>query len=145
MKIFQILLVFSLFNVPITAQTTVDEVSGGYEMRIDATNALIIDTLTLDSDGTFSFHEYESIDERLIPEGNKYARGRWRLEKNLLLFLADENDLDTKHTLNFNNSKARFISKSPRDKSDREISLSIKFYDSEIPWMKGRTLIKINP
>lgn len=145
MKIFHLLLVFSLFNVSLTAQTTVDEVSGVYEMRIDATNALIIDTLTLNSDGTFVFHEYDKHEKGIPPERNKYGKGKWKLEKNIILMSTDKNDLDTKHTLNFNNSKARYISKSPRDKSDREISTSIKFYDSEIFWMKGRTLIEINP
>ncbi len=145
MKIFQILLVCSLFNISITAQNIIIGVSGVYEMRIDATNGRIIDTLTLNSDGTFVFHEYDKVEGGLPPERDTYGKGKWKLEKNVILFSVDKNDLDKKHTLNFNNSKARFISKSPRDKSEREISTSIKFYDSEIFWIKGRTLLKINP
>lgn len=145
MKSFQIFLVFSLFNVPISAQNNSSEISGVYEMRIDVTNALIIDTLTLNSDGTFVFHEYDKHEKGIPPERNNYGKGSWRIEKNVILFSVNKNDLDTKHTLNFNNSKARFISKYPRDKSDREIRTSIKFYDSEIFWIKGRALIKINP
>lgn len=36
MKSFQILLVFGLFNISISAKTTISEVSGVYEMGIEA-------------------------------------------------------------------------------------------------------------
>ena len=94
------------------------------------------------SDGTFLFHEYDKIDGGSPPERNKYAKGTWKADKKIIAFFADTSDFDEKHTLNFNTTKARFISKSPRDTSDKDIKTSIQFFQSEIPWITGRTFIK---
>ncbi|HLT34534.1 MAG TPA: hypothetical protein VKZ98_12125 [Aquaticitalea sp.] len=145
MKNFQTLLFISVLNFSMTAQTTIEDVAGFYEVTYDANNALIIDKLILNADGTFVFHEYDKHDLGIPPERNKYAKGTWKLEKNLILFTSGENDLDEKHTLNFNKSKARFISKPSRDTSSRDIKTSIRFIQSEIAWITGRTLLKSNP
>lgn len=69
------------------------------------------------------------------PEENKYEKGSWKAEKeNVLYFITNkENDLDDKYTLVFTNTKARFITKYLRDKSNKEVKTHLHFYDSEIP------------
>ncbi|MGJ8591337.1 MAG: hypothetical protein ACSHXF_02245 [Aquaticitalea sp.] len=131
-------------NFATVSQTTINEVSGNYEVTYDSTNALIIDKLSLNSDGTFVFHEYDKHDNGVPPERNKYAKGTWKLEKNTITFSTTESDFDEKPTLDLNNTKARFITKSPRDTSDRDVKTSIKFFQSETPWVTGRTLLKIS-
>jgi hypothetical protein len=129
-------------NFSANAQTTAENSSGLYEVTYDSTNALIIDKLTLNSNGTFEFHQYDKHDNGIPPERNHYAKGTWELDKNLITFAASESDFDEKYTLDFNNTKARFITKSPRDTSGREIKTSIQFYESEIFWIMKRILLK---
>lgn len=122
------------------AQTNL--VLGTYVLKLEARNALIVDTLLLKADGTFTFHEYDWHENGIPPERNKYSKGKWRFEKNIVYFLADELDIGEKHTLNFNNTEARFSTKSLRDKSNKEFPKSLKFYKSNIFWMVKRNLIK---
>lgn len=68
----------------------------------------------------------------------------WNSDNKLIYFLTDSEDFDEIHTLNFNNTKARFITKSPRDKSNKDIKTSIEFYDSEISWLKRNYFLKVN-
>ena len=51
-------------------------------------------------------------------------------------------DIDNKYTLDFTNTKARYVTKHPRDKSDKAVKTHLRFYDSEIPWVKGWKLFK---
>jgi hypothetical protein len=132
-----ILFIFTL-NFCTLAQS--EHISGDYEMKVEVPNALIVSKLTLNADGTFLYHEYDNIKERIPQEANKYSKGTWRADKKVISFFSD---IDDKYTLDFTATKARFISKSPRDTSDRNIKTSIQFYVSEIFWITGRTLIKI--
>jgi len=122
--------------------TNAQDVAGNYEVIYESTNALIIDKLILNADGTFVFHEYDRHEGGDPPERNKYAKGTWSADNNIISFFASVSDIDDKHQLNFNNTKARFISKSPRDKSVRVIETSIRFFESEISWIKSRTFLK---
>jgi hypothetical protein len=131
-----------VLNFSVFAQNTIEEISGFYELTYDLTNALIIDKLTLNADGSFDFHTYEKIEKRHIPEGNKYGKGTWRADRNLIYFTTTEADFYEKYTLDFNNTKARFFTKSPRDSSDRDIKTTIQFYESEISWIVKRKLLK---
>jgi len=54
----------------------------------------------------------------------------------------EEKDFDEKYTLDFNASKARFITKPSRDKTDRIIKTRLKFYESEIFWIEGLDIFK---
>ena len=45
--------------------------------------------------------------------------------------------------MGFTGSKARFIIKSPRDKTDQIIKTRLKFLKSEIPWMGAIEMLKI--
>ena len=125
------------------AQISADNVAGTYEMNFEATNGLIIEKLTLNPDGTFVFHGYERIDQRLTPEGNKYGKGVWSIDGKIITFNAKQDDFDEKYTLDFTNSLARFDNKLIEAKYGKESKISIRFYKSEIPWMKGRMYLKI--
>ncbi len=121
----------------------INSLIGTYEMRLEAINALIIDKLTLNPNGTFEFYEYDNHEKGIPRERNKYSKGTWKVDKNIIIFTTSKSDFDEKYTLNFNNTKARFITKSPRDTSGRDIKTSIQFYDSDIFWITGRTLFKV--
>ena len=60
----------------------------------------------------------------------------------LYFYTNKENDLDEKYTLNFTNTKARYITKSLRDASEKEVKNHLRFYDSEISWIKGNKLFR---
>ena len=99
-------------------------------------------TLTINTDKTFTFHFYRNVSKH-IGEENYYGSGTWSSNKNLIsLEGTQENTVKGKPDLSFNNTKARYISKSPRDKSDRIIKPALRFYESEIFWIKGLTLLK---
>lgn len=138
-----LLLFFLAFStIQKNAQIGADDVAGTYEMTFEATNGLIIEKLTLNSDGTFFFHGYERIDQRLTPESNKYGKGTWSIDGKIITFTTRHNDFDEKYTLDFTNSIARFDSKSIEAKYGKDSSISMRFYKSEISWMKGRTYLK---
>ena len=69
--------------------------------------------------------------EAYHPRAINLAKSYWEIDKNLLILTTSKCDFDKKYTLDFKNTKARFISKSPRDKSNRDIKTSIQFYESE--------------
>lgn len=141
MKIVTIL--FLLFNLTVFAQA--DQVVGDYSLTLgDDENHLLEYQLTLNQDGTFFFHYYSKIKQGVPPEKNLYGKGKWTVKNNVISFFsADKTDFDEKHTLDFTNSKARFIIKSPRDKTDRVIKTSLRFLESEIFWMKAINLFKV--
>lgn len=117
-------------------------VEGTYEFKLDTSNAVIEDTLILNADGTFTFHEYDKHEGGVPPERNTFGKGKWKLENQIVTFLVSESDIDEKHTLNFDNSEARFIMKSPRDKSNKVVPTSLKFFKSDVFWIVKRDFIK---
>lgn len=129
------------FSATIIAQT--EKYAGNYVAHFDFNdNGTITYTLILKSDGTFTFHNYRKISTK-NPEENSYGKGTWKVEKdNVLYFYTNVNsELDDKHTIDFTNTKARYITKSPRDKSDKVIKTHLRFYESDIP-IKGWELFK---
>ncbi len=115
-----------------------------YSIHYDVNEEGTLDyMLDIEVDGTFTFHIYRKISYK-NPEENFYGKGTWKVEKeNVIYFYADiESDIDEKYTLDFNNTKARYITKSPRDKSDKEVKTHLRFYESETSWLKGRKLFK---
>ena len=118
---------------------------GDYQVSfLDDENEGIQYTLILNEDHTFKFHFFRKPKGANNPKENYYAKGTWDSENNLILFHADEVlDLNGDYTLNFKNSKARFNTKSSRDASSKVVKTSIKFYDSELSWVKGLELFKI--
>ncbi len=100
--------------------------------------------LTLNQDGTFSFHYYSNIKNGIPRENHRYGKGNWTEEKNVISFISDKtDDIDAKHTLDFTNSKARFIIKSPRDKSDKVVKTKLQFLASDIQWLARIEVFKI--
>ena len=118
---------------------------GDYKLAIETTDNNVFEyQLTLSQDGTFSFHYYSKIKNGTPPEVNKYGKGKWTVENDLISFFSDkQKDIDKKNTLDFTNSKARFITKSPRDKTDQIIKTRLQFLKSEIFWMVKIEIFKI--
>jgi hypothetical protein len=138
-----LLITFSILSFGVVAQS--EKYAGKYEIVHKATNANISYDIVLNPNGTFLFHSFRQVFTAESKEENSYGKGVWKPQKNNLIyfFTNHKNDLDDTHTLNLNNTKARFISKSPRDKSDRVIKTALKFYESEVPWVKGMELFKV--
>jgi hypothetical protein len=119
--------------------------SGEYTRSLSEEGKHIIEyKLTLNQDGTFLFHSYTKMQGGIPPEVNKYGKGKWVAKDNMITFSSDKKeDFDTKYTLDFNNSTARFITKSPRDKSDKIVKTKLQFLESEIGWMKRIDIFKV--
>ncbi len=142
MKTVLIILVM-ICNVTLFSQT--QNVAGNYKLTIETKdyNSFEYD-LTLLQDGTFFFHYYSNIKQGIPPEVNKYGKGNWTIKNNVISFLSQkQKDFDKKNTLDFTNTKARFVTKSPRDKSDQIIKTQLRFIASEIFWMKRIDIDKI--
>src|SRR5690606_12492398 len=91
-------------------------------------------TLTLNEDGTFLYHFLRDLSAISKPnkEENYYGKGTWVLEGKSVIFFSNESDnLVGSYTLNLNNSKARYITKSPRDKTDKVVETALQFYESD--------------
>lgn len=137
-------LVLLIFMTPLLSFSQTTTYTGVYEMRYELSNGGLLErTLSLNLDSTFLFHQFKKLDTSQ-PEENKYAKGVWKVEKeNIIYFYTDQNtDLDETHSLNFNNTKARYHSKSKRDKSGRLIKKTLNFFASDIFWVKSMKLTK---
>ena len=137
------ILILISFSLSLTAQS--DKYTGTYEATFNINNkGEIVYTLVLNNDGTFTFHNYRQIDPSK-PKENSYGKGTWKIEKDntLYFFTNTSTDIDDKYTLDFSNTKARYHTKSPRDKTDKIVKTKLHFYDSEIPWVKGWKLFKM--
>jgi hypothetical protein len=132
-----------LFNLTTFAQS--NGFSGNYNRTLGKEGDHLIEyKLTLHQDGTFVFHSYSKIKNGFPPEVNKYGKGKWIAKDNVITFSSNkQEDFDEKYTLDFTNSKARFVTKNPRDKSDRIIKTKLTFVESEIFWMQGLDVFKI--
>jgi len=100
-------------------------------------------TLTLNEDGTFLYHFLRDISaiSKVNTEENYYGKGIWILEgKSVILLSKDTDNLDGKYTKNLKYSKARYITKSPRDTSDKVVKTALRFYESVE--LKGLELFK---
>lgn len=100
-------------------------------------------TLTLNEDGIFLYHFYRKLKGGIPAEDNFYGKGTWKAQKNLVFFYSDkEIDLDEKYNIDFTNSKARYITKSPRNTSSKIVKTSLRFYESDLFYIKGLELLK---
>ena len=120
-------------------------VDGDYYCALGEEEAHFIEyKLTLNLDGTFVFHSYSNNKQGIPNEVNKYGKGKWIVKDKIITFLSNkEKDFDEKYTLDFNNSKARFENKHPRDKTDRIVKTKMVFLESEIFWMKRIEMFKM--
>ncbi|MFB9079618.1 copper resistance protein NlpE N-terminal domain-containing protein [Flavobacterium procerum] len=122
-----------------------NQFSGEYNRSLNEGDKHIIEyKLTLNQDGTFVFHSYSKIQGGNPQEVNKYGKGKWIAKDNLITFSADKKeDFDEKYTLDFNTSTARFVTKNPRDKSDKVVKTKLQFFESEIAWLKRIDVFKV--
>ena len=126
----------------LSAYSQSEAVAGLYSLEWIGSNGESKREIILNPDGTFVFHTFERHDGGLPPERNFYAKGRWIQNKKVISFSANATDLDNKYNLNFNGTKARFSTRSPRDKSNRLIKTYLIFFESEVSWVKGMKLFK---
>lgn len=132
-----------IFNLTLFAQSK--QIAGDYTRSLGEEGKHIIEyKLTLNEDGTFEFHSYSKIQGATPPEVNKYGKGKWSAKDNLVTFSTNKKeDLDSKYTLDFSNSAARFITKNPKDKSDKIVKTKLQFLESQIGWMKRIDIFKL--
>lgn len=134
---------FLIFNITLFAQS--NNFAGDYTRSLSEEGKHTIEyKLTLNQDGTFIFHSYTKMQGGIPPEVNTYGKGKWTSKDSVITFSANKKeDFDEKYTLDFNNSIARFVTKNPRDKSDKVVKTRLTFLESEIFWMKGIDVFKI--
>ncbi|MBZ4044579.1 hypothetical protein [Flavobacterium hibisci] len=132
-----------LCNVILFAQS--NQFTGDYTRSLSEEGKHTIEyKLTLNQDGTFVFYSYSKMQNGTPPEVNKYGKGKWSVKDNLISFTANKpEDFDDKYTLDFNTSTARFMTKNPRDKSDRVVKTKLQFLKSEVSWMQRIDLFKV--
>lgn len=138
---------FTLFILisSLTAIAQSEKVAGDYALSLPSNEGDVIEyKLTLNEDGSFVFHYYLNIKHRNPSIDNKYGNGNWMVKDNVVVFSADkQKDFDEKNTLDFTGTKARFITKSPRDASEKLVKTQLRFLKSEITFMERVDLIKI--
>jgi hypothetical protein len=134
---------FLLCSITLSAQS--NQFAGDYSRSLGEEGKHIIEyKLSLNQDGTFVFHSYSKIQGGTPPEANKYGKGKWSSKDNLITFSSNKKeDFDEKYTLDFNNSTARFVTKNPRDKSDKVVKTKLQFLESEINWMQRIDVFRI--
>ena len=135
---------FLIFNLTLFAQS--NQFAGEYQRTLEDTQNkhLIEYKLTLNQDVTFLFHSYSKTNGGVPPEVNKYGKGKWTAKDNLITFSSNkQEDFDAKYTLDFNKSTARFVTKNPRDKSDKVVKTRLTFLESGIRWMERLDVFKI--
>ena len=132
-----------IFNLTLFAQSK--QIVGDYTRSLSEEGKHTIEyKLTLNQDGTFEFHSYSKIQGGTPPEVNKYGKGKWSAKDNVVTFSSNKKeDLDEKYTLDFSNSVARFVTKNPKDKSDKIVKTKLQFLESEIFWMKRIDIFKV--
>lgn len=142
MKLILAILIF-IFNHTLSAQS--NQIVGDYTRSLSEEGKHIIEyKLTLNQDGTFVFHSYSKLQGGTPPEVNQYGKGKWSTKDNLITFSSNKKeDFDEKYTLDFNNSKARFVTKNPRNKSDKIVKTKLQFLESEIHWMQKIDIFKV--
>ena len=141
MKLFKNLLLPLLLHLFLAGHA--QDISGEYEAIYDLKNAYISYHLDLQPDGRFSFKFYRKNYCEICTEENQYGRGKWVYSDKKLELLAEaEVDVTNDSILYLNGSKAHYISRSPRDKSDKVVKTRLKFYASPVSWVKSMELIK---
>lgn len=133
-----------LFFVSFMSFSQSKEHVGNYELsKENGTDYFIKNNLTLNPNGTFLFKSHTFIKKRLPSEKIEYGKGSWTSEGRLIQLSTNDSDVDATHTLNLNSTKLRFDTKSPRDKSNRDIKTSVRIISTKVYWLNGRTLFKI--
>lgn len=138
MKSFLLTLLFSITLVlNFSAQSIVGTFSNVWEAP---SGESLTYTLTLHEDGTFDF---ESIRTFLNSEKEiKNASGKWKLNSHLLVLNVDLNDESNKLLSGLNDSKAKYVSISPRHPDFNSLKPSLRFFQSNVFYAKDMELFK---
>ena len=112
---------------------------GDYILQMGSKDRHFIEyQLSLNADSTFLFYAYTESKISEPKTAHQYGKGKWEFRDKQLAFLTNpDSDLNEKFTLDLNNSRAHFISKSPRAIRDRPVKTRLKFFESDIFWIKG--------
>lgn len=120
--------------------------AGTYYLQMGSEDSRFIEyKLSLQPDGTFDFHSHTKSSEKIgLPEEViQYGHGAWAYKDKKVFFSTNrKEDLNQEFTLDLGNSKAHFISKSPRALSDLPFKTRLKFFSSDIFWIEGIEMIK---
>jgi hypothetical protein len=121
--------VFSQANEPV----------GDYSLQMGRKDSHFIEyQLSLKADSTFLFYAYTESKISEPKVAHQYGKGKWEFRDKQVAFLTNpDTDLNEKSTLDLSNSRAHFISKSPRAITDRPVKTRLKFFESEVLWIKG--------
>jgi len=140
----KLILAALLFILKLSLFAQSNQFAGDYTRSLSGENHKLEYALTLNQDGTFEFHYYSYIQGGTPQEVNKYGKGKWSEKDNLITFSSDKKtDFDEKNTLDFSHSTARFVTKNPRDKSDKIVKTKLQFLESEILWMRRIDIFKV--
>ena len=141
--IIRIVFLFLFVNIGVSYGQTYP-IAGTYKLETgDPATHNHVYTLILEENGRFNFHSH-SDNKKGIPQiVDLYGRGTWTAKGKLITLKTDKTqDLNHTFSLDLDGSKARFVSKHPRDTSDRIVKTRLQFYDSDIFWVKTKALFK---
>lgn len=123
-----ILFLTIIFSFKLSAQE--QTIAGTYAIKSISDDGKIEWVLNLNLDKTFTFYFNRALKShkkaelcigKPDPRNHQAAKGTWTTKKNYVYFHTQESDLDSTFNLDFNNYKAVYKSKHPRDQSDRVI------------------------
>ena len=138
-KIMKSLLLFLTITFTLITSVNSQNIDGIYTNKWESKSGeTLAYTLTLNPDGTFIF-ESERIS--LPPDMGITSNviGTWNLTGHLLVLSTDSN---TDFSSNLNNSKARYVSVSPRNPKFNLVKPSLHFYQSDVFYAKDMKLHK---
>ncbi len=150
-NIMKVLTHIILLLIPFASWAQMDQVQGEYTLEMGSEEQhFIVYTLRLNPVGTFYFHSRTERKKGLPSETDLYGRGSWKAEARrkfsteipVISFVTETGDLNEQYTLDFTGTQARWVSKSPRDKSDREVETRLRFFESQIFWIEGIDMYK---
>lgn len=136
MKSILLLVAITLLTIlPVNSQT----IEGTYTNKWEAKSGeALAYTLILNEDNTFEFHSYRTL-LSADSDISKKVNGTWNLKGHILVLKTDsEKGLGS----DLNNSKARFMSVSPRNPNFNVIKPSLKFFQSDVFYAKNMELHK---
>ncbi|GAA4235498.1 hypothetical protein GCM10022291_17560 [Postechiella marina] len=100
-------------------------------------------TVTLNKNGSFIYNFYRKHKKGVPEEENFYGKGTWRLNGKIINFFTNpETEINEIYKMDFTNTKARYVSKSPRNESAKTTKTAIKFYQSDLFAITGLELFK---
>ena len=119
---------FLILISSLTSFSQSDKVIGDYTLKLETVeNNQFEYKLNIAPDGTFYFHYYSNIKHGIPPEVNKYGKGKWTIENNVISFFSNtQKDMDEKHTLDFTNPKTSISIKHPRKKKPKNLKKTKK-------------------